>query len=295
MSHCDRPNGPANLGLLLTVFASSSKVWRTFPLTSRRDFELRSGRNRWSSRNSCWEGGGRQPAEGPVPAVHQRMRRPVLFRKRTVLLPTWPLSLLVLAAAIGLLTWAVFRIHSFLAPTRPAEKADLLVVEGWMPDYNLPRVVEDFREGAYQRIAVTGIALDKGSYLQEFKSYGDVTAATLKKMGIEDGEIVVGATTDTLRHRTYTAAVALRRAVDDAALSVESLNVYSQAAHARRTWMVFRKVFGDDVEIGIVALPTQSYDPDQWWASSAGIKSVGMESIALCHEWLFDSGRSSPE
>lgn len=219
------------------------------------------------------------------------MKRPQLLKRRLVLLPTWPCAAALVAASAGLALWVVTAIHPFLAVTRKATNPDLLVIEGWMPDYNLPRVIDAFREGPYQQVGTTGIALDKGHYLQEFKSYGAVTAATLKVMGMKDEEILVGATTDTFRHRTYTAAVAMKQAVDDAGLEVDSLDVYSQGAHARRTWIIFRKVFGDAVDVGVVALPAEDYDNDRWWGSSAGIKTVGMELLALGHEWLLDSGR----
>ena len=210
-------------------------------------------------------------------------------------MPTWPVILLL---ALGMLVAGlafVLGVHPFLAVSEPADEPDLLVVEGWMADYNLPTVVEEFRKGPYQRIGATGIALDQGSFLQEYKSFGEVTAATLRKMGIADSELLVGATTDTRRHRTYTAAKALKQAVNESGLEVDSLTVFSQAAHARRTWMTFQKVFGEGVDVGIVALPDENYDNDRWWGSSSGIKTVGMELIAYVHELLLDSGRSATE
>ena len=223
------------------------------------------------------------------------MKRLKLIRRRELPVPTWPVILLL---ALGMLAAGlifVLGVHPFLAVSEPADEPDLLVVEGWMADYNLPTVVEEFRKGPYQRIGATGIALDQGSFLQEYQSFGEVTAATLRKMGIAESELLVGATTDTRRHRTYTAAKALKQAVDESGLEVASLTVFSQAAHSRRTWMIFKKVFGEGVDVGIVALPDENYDNDRWWGSSAGIKTVGMELIAYTHELLFDSGRLTGE
>ena len=195
--------------------------------------------------------------------------------------PTIPLMAMVAIILVGIAVLALRTIHPFLAPTRPVDEPDLLVVEGWMPDYNLPRVIEEFRKGPYLRVAATGIALDQGHYLQEYQSYGEVVAATLREMGLEEKNLMVGAATDTRRHRTYNAAKALKRKVDESGLTVDALTVFSQATHSRRTWMIFQKVFGEEVEVGIVALPNESYDNNRWWGSSAGIKVVGMELIAF--------------
>jgi uncharacterized SAM-binding protein YcdF (DUF218 family) len=223
------------------------------------------------------------------------MKRFKLTRRRELPVPTWSLSLLLILVLLGGCLIFVLGVHPFLAVSEPADEPDLLVVEGWMADYNLPTIVEEFRKGPYQRIAATGIALDQGSFLQEYQSFGEVTAATLRKMGIADADLLVGATTDTRRHRTYTAAKALKQAVDESGMKVDSFTVFSQAVHSRRTWLIFKKVFGDGVDVGIVALPDENYDNDRWWGSSAGIKTVGMELIAYVHELLLDSGRSAGE
>jgi uncharacterized SAM-binding protein YcdF (DUF218 family) len=220
------------------------------------------------------------------------IKRGKWFKRRELLLPRWPLVLIffVFLAGAGMIAARV--IHPFLAVTKTIDAPDLLVVEGWMADYNLPLIVEEFRKGPYQRIAATGIALDRGSYLEDYQSYGEVTAASLKTLGVKDSNLIVGATTDTRRHRTYTAAKALKQAIDASDLEVDAFTVFSQTVHSRRTHIIFQKVFGDSVEIGIVALPDESYDNDRWWGSSAGIKSVGMEVLALAYEWLLDSGRT---
>lgn len=232
------------------------------------------------------------PVQVSVTIVKRRIK---CFKRRELLLPTWPVILCAVALVAGLGLLVGRGIHPFLAVTAPAQNPDLLVVEGWMSDYNLPGIVQEFRKGPYQRIAATGIALDKGTFLQDYKSYGEVTAATLRKMGVEENELIVGARTETMRHRTYTAAKALKQAIDESGLEVDSFTVFSQTAHARRTWIIFQKVFGDDVDVGIVALPKEDYDNDRWWGSSAGIKTVGMEALAFVYEWLLDSGRSADE
>ena len=61
--------------------------------------------------------------------------------------------------------------------------------------------------------------------------------------------------------------------------------------HARRSWMVYRKVFPPPAAVGVIACPPLDYDPSHWWRSSAGLKGVIGETIATSYEWLCDSGR----
>ena len=56
--------------------------------------------------------------------------------------------------------------------------------------------------------------------------------------------------------------------------------------HGRRTRTVYRKIFGGEVDIGIIAGDPIDYDPDAWFKSSAGVKAVITESISLAYEWF---------
>ena len=69
------------------------------------------------------------------------------------------------------------------------------------------------------------------------------------------------------------------------------LNLMTRGLHARRSWMVYRKVFGPGVRVGVISCPPHNYLPAKWWQSSAGLKGVIGETIATGYEWLCDSGR----
>jgi len=44
--------------------------------------------------------------------------------------------------------------------------------------------------------------------------------------------------------------------------------------------MMFTKVFGKNVAIGIIALNDPLYDPKHWWRTSEGVREVLGEAIA---------------
>jgi hypothetical protein len=66
-----------------------------------------------------------------------------------------------------------------------------------------------------------------------------------------------------------------------------NVNIYSFGVHARRSWLLFQKAFGDEMEIGVIAAEDRSYDPLYWWRSSRGVKAVGGEMIAYGYTRFF--------
>ena len=89
------------------------------------------------------------------PDLPQPGKRLQLVRRAHVWIPTWKgllLVLLVLAAAAALI---IRGIHPFLAENRMTS-ADTLVVEGWIPDYALSRVIDLTQNGAATRIFTIG-------------------------------------------------------------------------------------------------------------------------------------------
>lgn len=65
--------------------------------------------------------------------------------------------------------------------------------------------------------------------------------------------------------------------------AVDRFDLVSVGVHSRRSWILFRAAFGPDVHIGIVALHPTTYDAKNWWATSAGVKTVVPEALA----WLW--------
>ena len=205
-------------------------------------------------------------------------------------LPTLPGCLLGLAVFLGLIVVVALNIVSFLC--EEAEVAsEVLVVEGWIADYHAERITKDFAEKGYRKLYTTGGPVGKGFILSGYQSMAEITADTLVEVGVDKDSVVAAPAADTYRHRTYESAVALKAKLAKDGLNPEALMVYTDSVHARRTRMVYEKVFGPGMNIGTVAMESLEYDMDAWWKSSAGVKRVVMETIALAYEWVGDSGR----
>lgn len=194
--------------------------------------------------------------------------------------------LVVVAAAGAAGLFGIQQLHGFLSVDIPVE-SELLVVEGWIPDDALKRAKSEFEKNDYQLLIVVGGPLRLGSHLSQFKNYARLTQERLAEMGFEKEKIVEVETSDVKNDRTYEAAQAVKRWIAANSVRVKGLNVYTLGAHARRSRLLFKKVFGNEVDVGVIAAPDESYDPVNWWRSSNGAKTVGSELIAYIYAVLF--------
>jgi uncharacterized SAM-binding protein YcdF (DUF218 family) len=190
---------------------------------------------------------------------------------------------LVTGLVVGLLP----QVYPFFAVVQPIA-ADVLVVEGWELDGNLERAAAEFRSRPYRYLLTTGARLDQGSYLSEYQTFAELAAATLIKIGIEPDRIIAVPSPQVRRNRTYASAVALQEWLDQNPGKVHQINLISSGAHARRSWMLFKKALGQRIKIGIIATPDYSYSNERWWTSSEGAKTVIFEAIAYVYATVFN-------
>ncbi len=181
----------------------------------------------------------------------------------------------------------VANIHPFLAVNSPL-KADLLVVEGWLPDYAIESAIVEFNKGEYRQLITTGLPLSKGYYLAEYKNYAELTAATCIALGFDKDKVVAVPAASAVKHRTAASAIALRDWLSASAFKVNSINLYSFGTHARRSWIIFKEVLNPDIQVGILAAEPQDYNPQEWWKSSEGFRTVTGEIIAYIYARFVD-------
>ena len=199
---------------------------------------------------------------------------------------TWLGWIVFLSAIIISLTICLRLLHPFLATNAPVN-GDIMVVEGWLPDYALEKVIVDFQDGYYKSLVITGGPLSKGSYFAEYSTYAELTAATLIKIGFDDNKLFVIPTPAVNRDRTYASAIALKKWLDNSGIVIEALDIYSFGPHSRRSWLLFQYVFTPDIAIGIVAIEDRSYNAKKWWKTSSGVRIVLSETIAYIYAKFF--------
>ena len=167
----------------------------------------------------------------------------------------------------------------FLSPNDPV-LSDILVVEGWMPDYALSETVEAINGGKYRKVLTTGLPLAKGSMFAEYTDGAEFAAARLRYLGADIRLITAVAAPAVYRDRTWHMASAVRDWLNENEDSPKAINVVSIGTHARRSRMLYQRVLGPNVKVGVIPVTTRSFDINNWWKTSAGVKTTIMELIA---------------
>lgn len=215
---------------------------------------------------------------------HSKIR---LFKRQEVWIPTWQGWVFTLFLIVYLILFTITNLHPFLAVNAPLKSADALVIEGWIPDYAIQQAVNEFNSSSYQMIITTGGNLEKGTYLTGYKNFAEVAAATLQKIGVDADKILAIPTPPVLKDRSYISGIEVRKWIAQSKLAIKSINLVSWDAHARRSWLIFQKVLSPEIQVGIIAPPSQGYNPQQWWIYSEGFRTLINELIAYIYAVLF--------
>ncbi|NES73891.1 MAG: YdcF family protein, partial [Okeania sp. SIO2D1] len=120
----------------------------------------------------------------------------------------------------------------------------------------------------------------KGYYLSEYNNFAELTAATLIALGVDPDRVVAIPTPQVVKYSTAASAIAVKEWLATSNLKVDSINIYTLGPHARRSWMIYRNIFSPDIQVGVIALEPKGYNPNRWWQSSAGMRTVVGEAIA---------------
>jgi len=216
-----------------------------------------------------------------------------LLKRKEALVLSWPGRILLLLVGVAALLIAARNAYPFLAPSRPAY-GEVLIVEGWMPDAELEQAIRVFDTHDYELLVTTGGPLLIGSFLSEYSTYAQLTAASLRRLGVEQNVIVPVPAPPVQRDRTYASALAVKDWLSKTNSPVTSVDVFSLGAHARRTQLLFQKALGDNVSVGVIAATDPEYDPNKWWVYSSGVRSVIGETLAYLYaRFLFKPQESA--
>ncbi|MGI2903736.1 YdcF family protein [Tolypothrix sp. VBCCA 56010] len=215
---------------------------------------------------------------------HQNSKIPKirLLKRQQMWTLTAPGWVIAIALMISVMFFSTTHLYPFLAVTSPI-KADVLVVEGWVTDYAVEQAFTEFKSGSYREIFTTGGPVERGFYLAEYKTFAGIAAATLKKLGVQPEKVTVVPTPDVIKDRTHASAIALRQWLANSNLPIKSMNLLTSDAHTRRSWLIFQQVLAPKIKVGIIAAKPGNYNPNKWWVSSEGVRTVISEIIAYIY------------
>jgi hypothetical protein len=216
------------------------------------------------------------------------MKQNIFIIKKTVFFPSKTTIIFLFIFFSILFLLFCLTIHSFLAKDNPID-GEAIIAEGWLPDYCLEFVADYLKINKYKMVFVTGIPLETGSYLKEYKTYADLGGSTLKKLSISDSRMCIIPAPYSTIDRTYASAIALKKWLDSSGCSIHTFDVCSHSTHTRRSALLFQRALGKKYKVGSIAIKHRDYDPKYWWKCSQGVRSVIDETIAYVYAILFVS------
>ena len=175
--------------------------------------------------------------------------------------------------------------YNFLAPTERV-KSKVLVVEGFVGDEILKKVVAEFQTQKYDHIYVPGGPLELGSFFSKYKNLAELSKASLIAMGINEKNITAIPVQEIKRDRTYASALALKEYIENNKIKITSFNLFSAGAHSKRSHLLYNLAFQNKLKIGIIS-ETSSQHYERWWTSSYSFRAVTGELIAYAYSLFF--------
>lgn len=164
----------------------------------------------------------------------------------------------------------------FLAIQVPAHSDDL-IMDTWIVD--LPNAVRVYKSGHYHRVFLTGGPKQFPNPLHAPLNYPEMMRNALVSAGLLRAAITPVPAPFEQTDRTFSNAVAIRRWFDAHGGRPSSIDVVTVAEAARRTRLIYQRVLGDGVRVGVIPAFSRDYDPDKWWDSSQGVRDVLVELV----------------
>ncbi len=209
-----------------------------------------------------------------------------LIRKRECYRLTWSGRLLLAIGILSFLYVCFLRLPFFLSRSNPVE-GNILVVDGYLPDSAIKEAMQLYYSGEYKYIVVSGGDLASGYYLSDIKSMAELSYHTFIALGMDSTKIIVLSTGAVQRNRTYSSAQTLKNWLDSNSVKGAKINIVAVGCHARRSEYLFRKALGNTYEVGVYTVADRTYEMDNWWKSSKGMRTVLSESIGYFYSILF--------
>lgn len=213
-----------------------------------------------------------------------------LIRQRTIWCPTW-LGWLCLLPLLGALpAWWLCSGEAFLS-LNARETAEVLVVEGWIGRAGIQAAKKEFEGGGYGWVIATGGWAKEGGWSEGGRSYAEMAGQELLRLGVASDKIVVASAGEVDTQRTYRSAVATREALVKHGIEPRAVNVLTRGPHSRRSRMVFSKVLGPHLRVGVISWQPPEDRVGRWWQSSERAKELVTETAGYWFELLAGSGR----
>ena len=167
----------------------------------------------------------------------------------------------------------LFGLHPFLALNRPVE-AKVMVIEGWIPEESLKFAASLFKADHYDLIITNGGDVRLNNPENFYNTYAEMAQNKLMQMGINGNQIIAVRTLKINRSKSYSYARSTVAWLLKNMRATKAVNILTLGAHARKSYVLYKKAAGKALEIGIISAPPVKYDPTFWYFSTYGIGFV---------------------
>jgi len=164
----------------------------------------------------------------------------------------------------------------FLSPDRPIQ-AEVLVIEGWLSDCTLKEAAGEFLRGNYSYCLVSGGKNHSSHIPMKVLMHYGIDSVVIK---VTEAETVMG-------HNTYYMALATRQWLQTYDPKVSTMNILTAGPHGRKSWMIFRRVFGQNYSIGVRSVSIEQCDDALWCGSNKGVRTLVKYGIGYIYAMLW--------
>jgi uncharacterized SAM-binding protein YcdF (DUF218 family) len=211
------------------------------------------------------------------------------LRRRTVWLPTLLGGFVFLLVCLTPIAFWLTQGERILSADR-VRAPDILVVDGWIMDEPIHAAGLEFGRRSYRYVvAAGGYTGEKWSKLRW--STAEVARRCLRESSVPPEKIILAQSPDADSQRTYWTAIAVKVALDARNISPRTITVFTRGAHALRSRLVYKKVFGKEIEVGTISWIPPGAESVPWWHDSERAVEFIKETCGSLWEWLCDSGR----
>jgi len=133
------------------------------------------------------------------------------------------------------------------------------------------------------------VILDKG-YAQIITShqyFAEQAAYYLERMGADKSKIIALKSEVSSGSRTHGSAVAVKQWFGQMEIYKAKMNLFTMGVHAKRSHSLLEKELGADYKIGVISVDHPGYNPEYWYKSVRGIRTVAKETIGYIYYTLF--------
>lgn len=194
--------------------------------------------------------------------------------------------IILISSLVILFIFYAYNIYCFLAPHNSVD-ADVLVVEGWIPSELLEQAAILINQSSYKVVVALGGPIGDNKPTKPEDSYALRCRKELIQFGVADDLIYTVAAGYVEHNRTRAAAQSFRAWLTELNMPIDKLDLITASVHGRKSRLIFQRVLGEDIQVGIISVHSGNYGTGRWLGSPYMIYRVLRNTIGYLYALFF--------